>query len=56
MRLRLTARRWSWGDVLARRRFPERVSLPQGWRRIYRRGWITPAVGRNLPHDLRHAY
>jgi hypothetical protein len=56
MRLRLTPRRWSWGDVLARRRFPDRVRLPQGWRRIYRRGWITPAVGRNQRHELRHAY
>jgi hypothetical protein len=56
MRLGLTARRWSWGDVLARRRFPERVRLPEGWLRIYRRGWITPAVGRNVQHDLRHAY
>lgn len=56
MRLGLTTRRWSWGDVLARRRFPERVRLPEGWSRIYRRGWITPAVGRNQRHELRHAY
>jgi transposase-like protein len=56
MRLRLTARRWTWGDVLARRRFPERVCWPEGWRRIYQRGWITPAVGRNQRHELRHAF
>ena len=56
MRLGLTPRRWSWGDVLSRRRFPERIRLPEGWRRIYQRGWITPAVGRNLRHELRHAY
>jgi transposase-like protein len=56
MRLGLTERRWSWGDVLARRRFPDRIRLPQGWRRIYRRRWITPAVGRNATHDLRQAF
>jgi transposase-like protein len=56
MRLQLAARRWSWGDVLARRRFPDRTRWPPGWERIYRRGWITPAVGRHLAHDLRNAY
>jgi transposase-like protein len=56
MRARVTVRPWSWSDVLARRRFPERVRLPEGWSKIYRRGWITPAVGRNCAHDLRHAY
>jgi hypothetical protein len=56
MRLELTTKRWSWRDVLARRRFPKRVALPEGWDRIYRRGWITPAIGRNGAHDLRHAY
>jgi transposase-like protein len=56
MRIELTAKRWNWRDVLARRRFPGRVALPEGWDRIYRRGWITPACGRNLAHDLRHAY
>ena len=56
MRVGLTARRWSWGDVLSRRRFPGRIVLPEGWSKIYRRGWITPAVGRNVLHDLRHAF
>ncbi|MDH3458901.1 MAG: hypothetical protein OER90_18830 [Gemmatimonadota bacterium] len=56
MRLELTERRWSWTDVLARRRFPKRIRLPQGWSRIYRRQWITPAVGRNARHSLRHAF
>ena len=51
----VASRSWSWGDVLARRRFPDRIRLPQGWRKIYRRGWITPAVGRNCAHELRHA-
>jgi transposase-like protein len=56
MRVGVAARLWSWGDVLARRRFPGRIRLPDGWGKIYRRGWITPAVGRNIRHELRHAY
>jgi len=56
MRLGLAARPWSWRDVLSRRRFPGRISMPEGWMKVYRRGWITPAVGRNLPHNLRHAF
>ena len=56
VRLGLTDRRWRWRDVLARRRFPGRTRLPPGWERIYRRRWITPAVGRNLIHELRHAF
>lgn len=56
MRLGLAARAWSWRDVLARRRFPARTPMPEGWMRIYRRGWITPAVGRNAAHALRHAF
>lgn len=56
MRVGVAARPWRWGDVLARRRFPGRVRLPEGWLRIYRRGWVTPAVGPNRGHDLRHAF
>ena len=55
-RVGVAARLWSWGDVLARRRFPGLVRLPEGWSTIYRRGWITPAVGRNLPHAPVYAY
>ena len=56
MRLRLTDRPWQWRDVLSRRRFPGRILLPEGWMKIYRRGWITPAVGRNVAHQLRLAF
>ena len=56
MRLGLAARTWSWKDALSRRRFPERISLPEGWMGIYRRTWITPAVGRNAIHALQHAF
>jgi hypothetical protein len=56
MRLQLTGRPWSWRDVVAERRFPGRIFMPEGWMKVYRREWITPAVGRNLPHDLQHAF
>jgi len=56
MRAGAADRRWSWGDVLARRRFFGHQRLPEGWTRIYRREWITPAVGRNTLHDLKHAF
>jgi len=56
MRAGAADRRWSWGDVLARRRFFGRLRPPPGWSRIYRREWITPAVGRNTIHDLKHAF
>ena len=56
MRLGLTDRVWSWSDVLSQRRFPGRIAMPAGWMKVYRRGWITPAVGRNVAHDLRHAF
>jgi hypothetical protein len=56
MRLGVTDRAWSWRDVLSHRRFPGRLTLPEGWMKVYRRGWITPAVGRNAPHALRHAF
>jgi hypothetical protein len=56
VRLGLTARPWSWREVFSRRRFPGRLRLPVGWIEVYRREWITPAVGRNVVHDLRHAF
>ena len=56
MRLGLTARPWMWRDVFARRLFPGRIRLSESWMRIYRRAWITPAVGRNVRHELRHAF
>lgn len=56
MRLALTEAPYSWHDVFAKRLFPGRIRLPKGWARIYRREWITPAVGRNTRHRLVHAY
>ena len=56
MGLGLTSRPWSWRDVFARRIFPARVDISPSWMRIYRRMWTTPAVGRNLRHQLKLAF
>jgi hypothetical protein len=56
MRLGITSRPWRWQDVLARRLFPGRIGVPKSWMRIYRREWITPAVGHNTRHHLRQAF
>jgi hypothetical protein len=56
MRLGLVPRTLEWSHVFSQRLFPGRIRLPRGWMKIYRRGWITPAVGRNLPHALAHAF
>jgi hypothetical protein len=56
MLLGLVNRRLRWADVLARRRFPDRVRLSRSWTAVYRRELITPAVGRNLRHELVHAF
>jgi len=56
MRLGLTDRPWSWRDAFARRLFPRRIAVPRSWMKIYRREWITPAVGYNTVHDLAHAF
>ena len=56
MKLGLLKEPLTWKRVLAQRLFPGRIQVPEGWMRIYRRLWITPAVGRNLPHDLVHAF
>ena len=56
MRLGLAPRPLEWREVFSRRLFPGRIRVPRGWMRVYRRGWITPAVGRNLPHALVQAF
>lgn len=56
MRLGLVPRPLEWSQVFSRRLFPGRIGLPRGWMKVYRRGWITPAVGRNLPHALVQAF
>ena len=56
MRLGLVPRPLEWSQVFSGRLFPGRIRLPRGWMKVYRRGWITPAVGRNLPHALVQAF
>jgi hypothetical protein len=56
MLLGLTDEPWSWPRVLARRLFPWRVRVPESWMKIYRRLWITPTLGRNRRHELKHAF
>jgi len=56
MKLGLAAAPKRWPDLLVRRLFPGRIHLPDGWIKTNCRRWITPAVGRNLFHDLRHAF
>ena len=56
MRLGLAARPLEWADVFERRLFPGRIAMPAGWMKLYRREWVTPAVGRNTRHDLIQAF
>jgi hypothetical protein len=56
MRLGLAAEPWSWTRLLSRRLFPWRERIPPGWAEVYRREIVTPQVGRNLRHELRHAF
>ena len=56
MRVGLTAERWKWRRVFARRLFPGREKLPPVWREIYRRDWTTPVLRSNTCHRLVHAY
>jgi transposase-like protein len=56
IRAGLTAERWTWRRVLARRLFPHRESLPRVWIELYRRDWSTPTLPSNSRHRLVHAY
>jgi transposase-like protein len=56
MLLGLAQEPWTWKRVLARRLFPGRVRVPQSWMRLYRREWVTPEIGPNVRHDLRHNF
>jgi hypothetical protein len=56
MRLGLVPRPLEWREIFSRRLFPGRIRLPRGWMKVYRRGWITPAVGHNVRHALVQAF
>jgi hypothetical protein len=56
MEIGLTDSQWDWERVLARRLFPDRLRLPGGWDKVYRREWITSSIGPNTLHRPRHAF
>ena len=56
MTLGLTDEPWSWERMLARRLFVDRVTMPPGMMKAYRREWITPALGHNAQHTLKRAF
>jgi len=56
MEIGLTDSQWDWERVLARRLFFDRIELPRGWEKVYRREWITPSIGPNTLHKARYAF
>ena len=56
MMLNLTDNPWSWTRVLSQRLFPWRLPVPESWMKVYRREWITTAVGNNRRHALLNAF
>jgi transposase-like protein len=56
MALKLTTEPWSWSRVLAQRLFVKRIRPSEVLMKLYRRDWITPAVGKNQRHTLVNAY
>ena len=48
MRIGLTDSCWDWPQVFSRRLFPAREDVPDIWRTLYRRDWISPR-GPGLP-------
>ena len=55
MRIGLTDCRWDWRRVFSRRLFLKRETLPPAWLELYRRDWVSPMLGSNTRHRLRHA-
>lgn len=43
-------------DILSRRLFPAHLQLPPSWQRYYRREVLTPAIHKNLRHELKYAF
>jgi hypothetical protein len=55
MQLGVESRGWQPAEILAERRFVERVGLPQAWREQYDRGLTTRYLANNHRHHLRYA-
>ena len=47
---------WSWDRVLAQRLFPERVRVPEAWKKVYGRDWDTDESGPMTRHRLVNAF
>ena len=56
MRLALTERRWTWRQVFAWRRFPDRHRLDPIERKLYEQRWTTPVLPNNARHALKLAF
>jgi hypothetical protein len=56
MQIGLTNRRWTWRQMFAWRRFPDRNWLDPFERLLYEQGWSTPVLHANALHTLRLAY
>jgi len=56
MWLGLTDRHWTWRQVFARRRFPDRDRLDPSERTLYEQRWRTPVLPTNVTHRLRYAF
>jgi len=50
----VTDRPWTWQRVLSRRIFPAREAVGGAWKAIYRRDWVTPALGTNARHRVKY--
>ncbi len=56
MWLGLADRPWGLAELLGRRLFPGRTPMLPGLMKLYRRDWVTPALGRNARHQLKNAF
>jgi transposase-like protein len=56
MKLGLTDRRWTWRQLFAWRRFPDRNQLDAYEQMLYEQRWRTPVLPANALHTLRLAY
>lgn len=53
---KLLDRRLGISEILGKRLFRTRIALPQRWAEYYERRVVTPALGRNLQHELRYVF
>ena len=56
MQIGLSDRRWTWRQVFAWRRFPDRHRLDPIERTLYEQRWTTPVLPSNARHALKLAF